>query len=396
MPVKKAGPGLNEERALAIVMNLLAVPGVSCEERDIAHKIIDLLVRAGVPRKACHFDSANLKSPYGGNCGNLIVKLPGTTAGPRRMLIAHMDTVPLCKESKPVRRGGVILSARKGTGVGADNRGGCGAIVAAITEILKNRLPHPPLTLLFTVQEEIGLVGARYVNTRLLGRPELSFNFDGNSPDTVSIGATGGMHIDIDIHGIPSHAGGSPERGVSAAMIEALALVDLQQNGWFGLIVRDGVRGTSNVGIVSGGTATNVVMDHLQLQAECRSYSQSLRLRIAEAYRKAFERAARQIVSSQGRRGSVRFRSIKKYEAFKLTTSDASVREVMRSLHKERLRPVLEYSNGGLDANWLAERGIRAATLGAGSHDAHTSGERLIIDEFLAGCRIALRLATGG
>ena len=387
-------PALDEKRAIKNVMELLAVPGVSCEESEIASKIIAMLRRAGLPKSAVAFDNAHKKSPHGGDTGNLIIKLPGTAKAPRRMLLAHMDTVPTCRNAKPVRRGNYIVSARSNGGVGADNRSGVGAVVTAVVEILKNKLPHPPLTFLFTVQEEIGLVGARFVNTRLLGAPKLAFNWDGGSPSCVDIGATGGYHIGIDIEGIPSHAGGQPERGVSALTIAGLAIARLERDGWLGLVMKGGVRGTSNIGIVEGGEATNVVMDQLHIEGECRSYSVSLRRRIAEAYRKAFERAARGVASSDHRRGSVRFRCAKKYEAFRLPKRSPCVNAVIRALHDVGLHPELGYSNGGLDANWLAERGIHAATLGAGSLDAHTGNDRLVVNQYLGGCHVALAVAT--
>ena len=386
---------IDEKRAIGTLMELLSIPGVSCEERDIAAKIVEVLRRHGLPKKAVTFDDAHKKSPYGGNSGNLIIKLPGTVNGARRMLLAHMDTVPICRNARPVRRGNVIESAHKNAGVGADNRSGVGAVVTAAVEILEGKLPHPPLTLLFTVQEEIGLVGARYVNTRLLGSPELSFNWDGGAPNSVEIGATGGYHIDIEIRGIPSHAGGQPERGVSASTIAGLAISDLEHHGWLGLVMKGGVRGTSNIGVICGGDATNVVMDRVHIEAECRSYSVSLRRRIAEAHRKAFTKAARAVVATDGKRGAVKFKCIKKYEAFKLPKKSPSVNEVVRALHRIGLEPELGYSNGGLDANWLAERGIHVATLGAGSLDAHTDNDRLLVDQYLSGCEVALAVATG-
>ncbi|MFW6157911.1 MAG: M20/M25/M40 family metallo-hydrolase [Planctomycetota bacterium] len=385
---------IDEDRAIETAMRLLRVPGVSCHEQAIAETIVDLLAEAGAPRQRMRFDNAHKKSPYGGECGNLVVNIPGSSRAPRRLLMAHVDTVPICRDARPVRRRNHITSEAE-TGVGADNRSGVGAVLTAAIEILDGDLPHPPLTLLFTVQEEIGLVGARFVDLRYLGRPKFAFNWDGGDPNCLEIGATGGFHLEIDVAGIPAHAGGQPERGVSAAMITALALADLQENGWFGLVMKDGVRGTSNIGVIEGGEATNVVLDRLHLEGECRSFSKSLRCRIASNYRKAFERAAKTLTSSEGRRGTVRFQSEKKYEAFKLSKKDPSVSEAVRVLHGLDLRPTIEYSNGGLDANWLAERGLHVVTLGAGTVNAHTTDEKLDIPQYLAGCRIALGLATG-
>ena len=69
-----------------------------------------------------------------------------------------------------------------------------------------------------------------------LGKPKLAFNFDGGSPPKLTIGATGGYRMTIDIRGLASHAGNRPEEGVSAIAIASLAIADLVKNGWHGLI----------------------------------------------------------------------------------------------------------------------------------------------------------------
>jgi len=145
---------------LDLLMRMLAIPGPSGHERKIIEFIASRLRRGGVPGSAIITDSAHRRSPLGGEIGNLIVKLPGTVRQPRRMLVAHVDTVPICVGAKPVRRGGWIESAKANTGLGADNRSGAAVILSAVLHILKHKLPHPPLTLLFTVQEEVGLRGA--------------------------------------------------------------------------------------------------------------------------------------------------------------------------------------------------------------------------------------------
>jgi tripeptide aminopeptidase len=232
-------------RARAIVLDLLGIPGVSGRERAVAERIVKWLRDAGCPAAAISFDAAHTKTPINGEVGNLIVKLPGTVAGPRRLLMAHMDTVPVCLGATPVVSGGHIKSADPKTGLGGDDRAGCAVVLSTAVDILKRRLPHPPLTLLFAIQEEVGLWGARFVKAADLGRPKLAFNFDGGAVEKITVGATGGYRMDISIEGIPSHAGVAPEQGVSAIAIAALAIADLVDHGWHGLVRKDGKRGTT-------------------------------------------------------------------------------------------------------------------------------------------------------
>jgi tripeptide aminopeptidase len=327
--------------------------------------------------------------------GNLVLKLPGTVRGPRRMLSAHVDTVPICVGSRPVKKGGRMVSANKGTGLGGDDRAGAATLLSTVMSIQRGRLPHPPLTLLWTVQEEVGLCGARYVKASLLGKPVLAFNYDGGSPAKITIGATGGYRMTIDIEGLASHAGGAPADGISAIAIASLAIADLVENGWHGQIQKGKHTGTSNVGVIHGGEATNVVTDRVEIKAEARSHDTQFRERIVTEICRAFERAVREVPNTAGRRGSVQIDGHLDYESFRLARDEACVVAAMNAVRAEEREPELAISNGGLDANWLTARGIPTVTLGCGQRNIHTAAEELDIAEFHLARRIALRLATG-
>ena len=165
--------------------------------------------------------------------------------------MTHMDTVPLCAGAKPKLAGRKIVNKAK-TALGGDNRAGCGVLVTLAAELAKQKLDHPPLTLLFCVREESGLWGARHVKTADLGSPVMAFNYDGGSASNVTIGAVGADRWEVEIFGRASHAGVAPERGISSTMILALALADVKAGGWFGKVVKGKRQGTSNVGPVAG------------------------------------------------------------------------------------------------------------------------------------------------
>jgi len=326
--------------------------------------------------------------------GNLICRLPGTHPGPRRMLLAHVDTVPLCEGAVPVRRGRWIVPADPTTGLGADDRAGAAAVLAAATEILRRRLPHPPLVFVWTVQEEVGLYGARHLRLGLLGRPRLAFNFDGGSPEKVTVGATGGYRMEIRVRGRPAHAGNAPEQGVNAATVAALAIARLHAEGWLGLVEKPEGRGTSNVGAIHGGEATNVVMPLMELRAEARSHDPRFRRKIIEAYRRAFRDAVGQVVSAAGRRATVEIQGRLDYEAFRLADDEPCVVAAEQAVRAAGGTPRRAVSNGGLDANWLSARGIPTVSLGCGQRHPHTTAERLELRGFRLACRVALRLAA--
>ncbi len=383
------------KRAVTLVTQMMAIRGPSGEEGRINQFITDKLRRAGVPASAVKTDNAQRHSPIGGQTGSLVVKLPGTMRGPRRMLMAHVDTVPVCVGSRPVRRGGIIRSGDKSTGLGSDNRSGAAAILTAAIEVLRRNLPHPPLTLFFPVQEEVGLIGARYVPFSMLGTPRLVFNFDSGGGNLLVIGGTGAYRILIEITGVASHAGVHPENGVSAITIASLAIARLQAEGWHGAIAKGRHRGTSNVGMIEGGSAMNVVAPRVVIRAEARSHDKRFRKKVLDQIVGTFRAAAANVRNASGKCGKVLVSSRLDYESFLLSKKVPCVVAAETAVKSCGVEPRYVVLDGGLDANWMTARGIPTVTIGAGQHHAHTVDELLNIREFEMGCRIALRLVTG-
>ncbi len=382
------------DRATALVMEMMAIPGRSGEERQVVEYISAALRRAGAQSEWIQTDRAHQRSPLGGEVGNLICRLPGTMRRPRRMMMAHLDTVPLCVGSQPKRSGDIVRSADPATGLGADDRAGAAVVLSTALAILEQQLPHPPLTLFWPVQEEVGLHGARHATLGQLGRPRLIFNFDGGSPEKLTVGATGAYRMEIDVHGVASHAGGAPEKGVSAVAIAGLALADIHRNGWHGAIHRKEGEGTSNVGVIHGGNATNVVVDRVQLKAEARSHDPEFRRQIAEAIEAAFHNAAAAVTNVDGQTGKVNIDRRHDYDSFNLPPDDASGQAAEAAVRAAGGEPLRVISNGGLDANWMTARGLPTVTLGCGQRNQHMVTEELDLNDFRLACRIALRLAT--
>jgi tripeptide aminopeptidase len=391
-PASAVEPDL--DAALGRVLQLMPIPGPSGNEAAVAKFVTDQLLAAGANASDIRHDKSHTRTPFQGEIGNLIFKLPGTIKAPRRLLMAHMDTVPICVGSKPTRSGEFVRSSDPKTGLGADDRAGVAVVLTAAVEILRRKLPHPPLTFLWTVQEEVGLYGARCADIKLLGGPKLAFNWDGRAVEKLIIGATGGYRMTIEVAGIASHAGVAPEKGASAIAIAALAIAQLHREGWHGLVVRGRQRGTSNVGVIHGGDATNVVTDRVMIRAEARSHSPPFRKRIITAIERAFHDAVREVKSSEGRRGAVVFDGRLDYEAFRLADDEPCVAAAEAALLSLGIKPEQSVSNGGLDANWMTRHGIPTVTMGCGQMNPHTVDETLDLAAFRQACRVALRLAT--
>src|SRR5947209_20088649 len=119
------------DAALARLLRFLSVEGITGQERAIGKEVVRDLVASGVPRSHIRFDQVHTRIPVPTQTGNLIVTLPGTRPGPRRLFMTHLDTVPLCAGAVPLHKGNRIVAAGR-TALGGDNRTGCGCLASVL------------------------------------------------------------------------------------------------------------------------------------------------------------------------------------------------------------------------------------------------------------------------
>lgn len=381
------------------LMRFLSVEGVTGQEKAIGEAVIEELKKVGVPASAIRFDNVHKKIPLPTQTGNLLVDLPGTRPGPRLLFSTHLDTVPLCAGAKPKREGDRIVSDGT-TALGGDNRTGCAVLVSLAETLLKHKLPHPPITLLFTVREESGLHGARELDPKDLGGATMCFNVDSKIAADLITGAVGQENWEVEIKGKASHAGVAPERGISATLVASIALTEAHRGGWFGKVVKPDGNGTSNPGIFGGkegkpaGDATNVVTDYVRIVGEARSPQEVFASAICNAYREAFAKAQDEVKDADGATAAVKFTSKPSYPSFNVADDAPAVKHAKRAAESLGLKPTTMFSNGGLDANWLDKHGVPTVTIGAGQYEIHTVKEYVDLPEFAQGCRLAVALAT--
>lgn len=141
--------------------------------------------------------------------GNVVVKVPATPGhenAPAVALQSHLDMVPeknsdvdfdFTKDAiRPERHPeeNDYLTAQ-GTTLGSDNGIGVAAMVALMDT---DGLEHGPLELLFTIDEETGLVGASNLSPDLLSAKRL-LNLDSEEEGSVYVGCAGGVNSEVSV-----------------------------------------------------------------------------------------------------------------------------------------------------------------------------------------------------
>lgn len=137
---------------------------------------------------------------------NVLIQVPGTKGyenSPKVILQGHVDMVcektpdsphDFCKDPIKFVYDGDWLKADRTT-LGADN--GI-AIAMAMTLALDKETPHPPLELLFTVDEETGLTGANALEPGFT-TGKILINIDSEDEGTFTVGCAGGVHTNMTI-----------------------------------------------------------------------------------------------------------------------------------------------------------------------------------------------------
>lgn len=351
--------GDTERRSLhATFESLCRIPSATGDERAVADWISRELSGFGL---AVEEDAAG--TAVGSDAGNLLARIEGR--GARTMLLcAHMDTVPLTAPVEPIQRDSGWENANDGI-LGADNK----AAVAAILEVARlltagAAKPEVGVELLFTVAEETGLNGAREFDVSRL-ESAFGYVFDHASPIGEIITASP-THVGIEatIRGRAAHAGLEPERGVNAIVAAARAVVNMPQG-------RLDAETTANVGIVRGGTATNVVADLCTVSAEVRGVEQTQVDRYVTEAIDALQDAA----DSAGCDLDLNVRQL--FTGYRLGSREYSVALASKALRRLGYQPRPRSSGGGSDANALRLSGFACTNLANGTERAHQRTERV-------------------
>jgi len=384
------------------LIELIRIPGQAGREGAISAEIRRRLCDMGVPAEHILSDNAHERSEYGGETGNLVVRFPGKAGGPHRMFSTHMDTVPNAVGSEPRLVGNRIVNGAEGKALGGDARCGVAILLAAARALADRVGDHPPCTLCFFVQEEVGLVGSRNLEVSLLGEPlpEECYNFDGGDIELIANRVIGTERMNIEVRGLAAHTGRAGQ-GISAAVIFADALAGLHRDGWVGEVSRDGGWATSNIGVVRGGTGSNVVMPGIYGLAECRSFDREFRAKVLAAWRAAFEGAVRRANRKAEANGirpaaGVSFSPGPEYGPYELPGNHPTVVAARKAIENVGRTPALLEDRGGMDTCNIVAKGIPAVGLGMGDHQAHSADEWIDLDHFRDGCRVAIELALGG
>jgi tripeptide aminopeptidase len=343
-------------------VRLCEIPSPTGSERMVADDVLAELRDLGVDVRE---DDAS--GPARAGAGNLIVRIPGEL-DEWLFFGAHLDTVPHDGAIEVVREDGVFRS-RGETILGADNKAAVTVLVELAARFAARR-PAVGLELVFTVAEEDGLRGAKELDLGSL-RSRRGYVLDHASPIGEVITAAPTYHrLEASFEGAEAHAGIQPEAGQSAIAAAAAAIAGMK-------LGRLDSETTANVGVIEGGTASNVVAGRCRIDAEARSIDEAK----ASAAVGAMVDACTWGASEHGCDLDVEVTEM--FRGYRLAPSAPAVRMASAALERCGHQPVLASTGGGSDANALCAAGFECVLLANGTEANHTPQESVAAERIV-------------
>src|SRR3954451_3160348 len=310
--------------------------------------------------------------PAQAGSGNVIARLPGERDA-WVMFAAHLDTVPHEGDVEVALDQGVYHSVGD-TILGADNK----AAVTVLAELAaRHATARPPLglELVFTVAEEDGLRGAKALDLGALRSP-FGFVLDHASPIGEEITAAPTYkRLAAEFEGTEAHSGIRPEDGHSAIAAAATAISRME-------LGRLDDETTANIGVITGGTASNVVAGRCRVDGEARSLDEGRASKTVGAMVDACTGAASQ------HECDVDVEVTEMFRGYRLASKALSVTIARSALERSGVVPRETSTGGGSDANALNARGFETVLLANGTEANHTPEESVAAERISQMLRI--------
>ena len=375
---------VNRERLAANFTELCEIDSPSREEGQISQRLQAIFRELG-PNEIVEDDSSGRT---GSECGNLIIRFAGSLELAPIFFSCHMDTVQPARGVQVTRTGDLFTSAGD-TILGSDDKSGLAACIEAMRLLQEEKRAHRPVEFVITTCEEIGLVGAKALDPKLI-RAKEGYALDSSGFAKVITHAPAANRLTITVRGVAAHAGLHPEWGVNALVVAAKALAQVPCG-------RIDEETTSNFGTISGGTASNIVPDKVVIEGEVRSHSVEKLERMTETIREIFIATVadwRDLAGEAKGAPAVSIEVRQDFPVMRLEKDDQVIRRVDGAARSIGMELSYEKAGGGSDANIFNGHGLATAIIATGMTHVHSTNEQVELQDMVDLTRLLIALLT--
>jgi tripeptide aminopeptidase len=287
------------------------------------------------------------------------------------MLSGHMDTIEPTEGIRYAIKSNVIRSIGE-TVLGADDKSAIAQILEAMTALKEQNIPHGDIEVVITSAEEKGLCGAKNLDFKKIKSRYALVLDSGGYVGKIVVAAPTHVTYEMRVMGRPAHAGIEPEKGISAIRV-ASEIIASVPDGRIDAIT------TANIGMIRGGTATNVVPKEVVINGEVRSHNPAT----LRATKNAIFDMAKGIAKKKY--AKVYIKAQEEYQAFRISEREPFLAFMDAIFLKARIKPEHTVTGGGSDANIFNQHGIVTLNLSTGMQKVHSHDEFIHTDDLVNG-----------
>jgi tripeptide aminopeptidase len=376
---------IDRDRLADTFRKLVSIDSPSREEKGVADCIRKILKE----ETGAEVIEDRSKSQTGSESGNIIARLPGTEKVAPLFFNAHMDTVEPGRGIRAVLKDGIFHSDGS-TVLGADDKAAVAILIEVARLLKEHRVSHGPIEFLFTVCEEIGLLGAKSLDPALL-EARAGYALDSDDPEVLINQAPCAVRFKIRVIGKAAHAGLNPELGINAIKVAARALGEVP-------LGRIDDYTTANIGLIRGGKATNIVPEEVELEGEIRSHNPQRLKDVWDQILEVFQRIALEFRPEgdqcQERPGFplVKTEIIDDYPLMSVFEGHPLITTAVRAAKGLGRDLRLNMTGGGSDANIFNSKGLATVIMGIGMQNVHSTSEYIRLDDMIAAAELVLEI----
>ncbi len=345
--------------------------------------------------------------------GYVMATVPGSTDEPVFGVIAHVDTTMDAPGSgvKPIvhrdydggvielplggtrldpatmpvlagKHGHDIVSSSGDTLLGADNKAGVAAIMAAVKHLTEHpELPRPTMRVGFTPDEEIG-EGATLFDIPAFAAPR-AYTIDGAEIGQLEDETFSAVEMTLTITGVDVHPGLATGKMVSALRLAA-RIVDGLPSDHLTPATTSGREGFIHVISLQGNVA------RAEIRAIVRDHDDEL----LDDHVALLERVADEVLASEPR-AQLKVDVRRQYPNMRrfIERDPAVVEAAIEAYHAEGIEPVRTPVRGGTDGSRLSEMGLPTPNIFTGGHEFHSVREWASVQDMAASAAVIVRLA---
>ena len=374
---------IQPERLTSCFLDLIKIDSVSRNESFLCKAIQKIMKELGAEIMVDHAGDI-----IEGDSGNLIVRFPGTIPGPAIMFCAHMDTVEPGINIHPVVKDGLFKS--DGTTIlGGDDKSGIAVLIECMRVIKENHIAHGPIELVFTVGEEVGLLGAKNLQYDQISS-RYGYVLDVKDPNIIITHAPSAIKFVVTITGKDAHSGMEPEKGINSIHLAAQAIAKLP-------VGRIDHETTLNVGLIDGGVATNIVPRTAVIQGEARSHDDNKLKGLTQKIIQTFESVIKNCPKFEESETSIilpdiDIQIIEDFHATRISDDHPLVQIASHAASLLNRTLQIAHSGGASDANIFCQNGIVTGVLGTGMTDIHTVNESILLDDMVSAIELVFTI----